>query len=296
MAEVALDLARKGAALLKERGFAQGRLEAELLLAGVLGLERLQLYLQFDRPVSEAELERYRGFMRRRLKHEPLQYILGEAVFRQLRLRVDGRVLIPRPETEVLVGQVLDWAAARRGPLCALDLGTGSGAIALSLLEEGDFGRVVGTDVSPAALEVAEANARARGAGDRLELRAGTLWEPIRPGERFDVVVSNPPYVALAEAALLPPEVSCWEPAGALYGGEDGLAVVRQIVAGAAARLVPGGLLALEIGASQGEAVVAMVEARGGAWGVPRLIKDLAGRDRVVLAESGMEGEHGGAR
>jgi release factor glutamine methyltransferase len=289
LGELALDLARKGAALLRERGFAQGRLEAELLLAGVLGVERLQLYLQFDRPVTEAELERYRAFVRRRLKHEPVQYITGEAAFRQLRLRVDRRVLIPRPETEVLVGEVLRWAAGRPGPLRALDLGTGSGAIALSLAQEGEFSVVVGTDVSPEALAVARANAGAVPSGERMELRPGPLWEPVAPGERFDVVVSNPPYVARSEAAALPPEVSDWEPAGALFGGEDGLDVVRGIVAGAGERLVPGGLLALEIGAGQGPAVMAMIEAGGGAWGAPRIIRDLAGRDRVVLVESALE-------
>jgi release factor glutamine methyltransferase len=293
LVERALELARKGAALLVERGFAQGRLEAELLLAHVLGLQRLQLYLQFDRPVSEAELERYRGLVRRRLKHEPLQYILGEAAFRHLRLHVDRRVLIPRPETEVLVGAVLEWAASRGGPLRALDLGTGSGAIALSLVTEGRFAAVVGTDASADAVAVARTNAAAAAASERLELRVGSLWEPLAAGERFDVVVSNPPYVARAEAAGLPREVSEWEPAGALFGGDDGLDVLRLIVAGAPARLVPGGLLALEIGATQGHAVTALIAASGSAWGAPRVIKDLAGRDRVVLAEAAMEGEHG---
>jgi release factor glutamine methyltransferase len=294
VAEHALELAKKGAALLRERGFPQGRLEAELLLAGVLGLERLQLYLQFDRPVAEAELERYRGFVRRRLKHEPLQYILGETAFRHLRLQVDRRVLIPRPETEVLVGQVLAWGATRGGPLRALDIGTGSGAIALSLVAEGPFA-VLGTDSSPEALEVARANALLTGAGERLELRLGGVWEPVGPEERFDVVVSNPPYIARSEAATLPPEVSQWEPAGALFAGEDGLEVLRQIVAGAPRRLVPGGLLALEIGDRQGAAVTSMIEAGGSAWGAPRLVKDLAGRDRVVLTQTAMEGDHGRA-
>lgn len=276
-----------------ERGFAQGRLEAELLLAHVLGLERLQLYLQFDRPVSDAELERYRGFVRRRLKHEPLQYILGEAAFRHLRLQVDRRVLIPRPETEVLVGAVLDWAAARGGPLRALDLGTGSGAIALSLVKEGRFAAVVATDVSPDAVAVARANAAAAAVGEGLELRVGSLWEPLGRDEQFDVVVSNPPYVARAEVAGLASEVSQWEPPDALFGGNDGLDVLRPIVAGAAGHLVPGGLLALEIGATQGTAVTALIAAAGSAWGAPRVIKDLAGRDRVVLAETALEGEDG---
>jgi len=289
MGEQALALARKGAALLQERGFAQGRLEAELLLAAVLGVGRLQLYIEFDRPVGDAELERFRAFVRRRLRHEPVQYIVGEAAFRQLRLRVDRRVLIPRPETEVLVGEVLRWAAARSGPLRALDLGTGSGAIALSLLAEGGFARVVATDVSAEALAVAAANAAATGLAERVELRQGELWEAVGDRDRFDVVVSNPPYVALTEAAALPPDVRDWEPGSALFGGDDGLAVIRAIVGGAAARLVPGGLLALEIGETQSSAVRALIEAEGGAWGAARVIRDLAARDRVVLVEAAAE-------
>ncbi|NJD11711.1 MAG: peptide chain release factor N(5)-glutamine methyltransferase [Gemmatimonadetes bacterium] len=288
MVEQALELARKAASLLRERGFAQARLEAELLLAGVLGLERLQLYLQFDRPVTEAELERFRAHVRRRLKREPVQYILGEAAFRQLRLQVDRRVLIPRPETEILVGEVLRWAAGRSAPVRALEVGTGSGAIALSLAEEGGL-EVVATDVSAAALEVARANIDAHCAAGRVELRPGPLWEPVRAAERFDVVVSNPPYVATGEFAALQPEVKDWEPRLALAGGDDGLDVVRGIVAGAPAHMVRGGLLALEIGATQGPAVLAMLETVGGAWSAARVIKDLAGRERVVLAEAAQE-------
>jgi len=290
-----LELARKAAALLGERGFSQARLEAELLLAGVLGVERLQLYLQFDRPVSVEELERYRGSVRRRLKHEPVQYIVGEAAFRHLKLRVDRRVLIPRPETEVLVGEVLRWAAGRPGMLRALDIGTGSGAIALSLAIEGNFAAVVATDPSAAALVVARLNADGVEAGGRVELRHGSLWEPIAADERFDVIVSNPPYVAIGEATALPAEVSAWEPSEALFGGGDGLDVVRGIVAGAPARLRPGGLLALEIGATQGQAVRVLLAAQGGAWGAVRIVKDLAARDRVLLAEAATgAGDHGG--
>jgi len=238
--------------------------------------------------VSEAELELYRRYVRRRLRHEPIQYILGQAAFRHLQLRVDRRVLIPRPETEVLVGEVLRWAAGRNGPVRALDVGTGSGAIALSLAQEGGMA-VVATDAAAGALEVARTNLDACPAGAAVELRHGALWEPIGPAERFDVIVSNPPYVARAEVAELPAEVSGWEPLEALVGGEDGLDVVRGIVAGAPARLLPGGLLALEIGATQGRAVAELIEAGGSAWGAPRVIRDLAGRERVVLAEAAVE-------
>ncbi|HSJ14018.1 MAG TPA: peptide chain release factor N(5)-glutamine methyltransferase [Longimicrobiales bacterium] len=285
MAERALELSRKAAALLQERGFEQARLEAELLLAAALGIDRLQLYLQHDRPVAAAELEIFRASVRRRLRHEPVQYILGETSFRTLRLGVDRRVLIPRPETEVLVGEVLRWAERRGGGGAALDLGTGSGAIALSLAAEGGFDRVVASDVSAEALAVAGANAQRNALTDRVELRCGALWDVVAPGERFRAIVSNPPYVGEAERALLAPEVREWEPPGALFAGPDGMAVIEALIAGAVARLEAGGLLALEIGATQAGATCAAV-ARAAGLGRARVVPDLTGRDRIVLVEA----------
>ncbi|MBD0320204.1 MAG: peptide chain release factor N(5)-glutamine methyltransferase, partial [Gemmatimonadetes bacterium] len=218
----------------------------------------------------------------RRAKREPLQYIEGEAHFRDLRLRVDPRVLIPRPETEQLVQRVLDWAAARPG-LAAADVGTGSGAIALALATEGTFRRVVATDVEPGALEAARANHAAAAPESPVEFRLGDGLAPLA-GERFDVLVSNPPYIGMVERPSLDAEVRDWEPATALFAGEDGLEVIRRLVAGAAEVLRPGGLLALEIGEGQGAAVSELVRAAGG-FGAPRVEKDLAGRDRIVLAE-----------
>jgi release factor glutamine methyltransferase len=269
---------------LEGKGVERGRLDAEHLLSHALGVPRLQLYLQFDRPLESEELDRFRPLLRRRAEREPLQYILGRAAFRELELAVDPRVLVPRPETEILVDEVLAWAAARGDAgLTAVDLGTGSGAIALSLVGEGPFARVVATDASEEALAVAAINARAAGLEERVELRHGSLFEPLSEGERFDVVVSNPPYVAEAEAATLEPEVAVWEPSGALFGGPDGLAVLRAIVAGAALFLHGGGLLALEVGVTQAGQVVAAVEEAGGYDDV-RVRRDLAGRQRVVMA------------
>src|SRR5688500_7652070 len=190
-----LEMIRWTTDYLAGKGIREPRLNAELLLAGVLGMKRLDLYLQFDRPLRPAELEEYRSRLKRRARHEPLQYIAGHADFRELRLKVDRRVLIPRPETEVLVGEVLDWAKAR-GAASALDVGTGSGAIALSLATEGAFERVVAVDVSEDALDVARENAAFCGAA--VELRPGSLFDAVQ-GERFDVVVSNPPYVGERE-------------------------------------------------------------------------------------------------
>lgn len=281
MQRTALELARQAGEFLGEKGIENGRLEAELLLSGLLGLRRLDLYLQYDRPIDATEIERFREAIRRRLRHEPLQYILGESEFRRLRLRVDRRVLIPRPETEVLVGKVLEWAAGRAG-LSAIDIGTGSGAIALSLAVEGGFDRIVATDVSADALDVARANAQLCGVADRIEFRHGALWGMEGDDAGFDVVASNPPYIAESEGAGLPPDVREWEPAGALFGGPDGLSVIGAIIDGAPDRLNGGGLLALEIGEGQAEAVLVRLRERD--FTDARIAKDLAGRERIALA------------
>jgi release factor glutamine methyltransferase len=290
-----LELTRLAAEHLAARGVADARLDAELLLAHVLGLRRLDLYLQFERPVGPDDVAAYREAVRRRARREPLQYITGKAAFREIVVRVDPRVLIPRPETEVLVGEVLGAAGVgvsgtgtRVGSgggdtrLLGLDIGTGSGAIALSLLTEGAFARVVATDVSPGALEVAAGNAASLGLEARLELRRGSVWEPIGEGERFHVIVANPPYVMESERAALMPEVRDHEPEGALFGGADGLTVIREIVSGAPSRLHAGGVLALEVGPTQARAVAKLMADAGLVR--PRVVADLAGRDRVVLA------------
>ena len=276
-----LELTRLAAEHLASKGIDDPRLDAELLLAHVLGLRRLDLYLQFERPITPDELTAYREAIRRRGRREPLQYITGEAAFRELDLLVDDRVLIPRPETEILVGAVLDRVRGRSG-LTALDIGTGSGAIALSLLREGPFDRVVATDVSGDALAVARTNAERTTLADRLELREGPLWDPVGDGERFDVIVSNPPYVAEGEREGLQPEVGGHEPATALFAGPDGLEVLRGIVEGAETRLVGGGLLAVELGPGQAATVAAWLVRPP--FGAPEIVQDLSGRERVVLA------------
>jgi release factor glutamine methyltransferase len=283
--ERVLEVSRKAAVVFEERGFEQARLESELLLAGVLGLKRLDLYLQHDRPLTPDELERYRSAVRRRLKHEPVQYILGVAAFRHLELRVDRRVLIPRPETELLVGAVLDWSKSRVGRGVVLDIGTGSGAIALSLAGEGGYERIVATDVSCDALDVARANASRLGFGDRIEFREGSLFDVVGDGECFDVIESNPPYVAESERAALSADVVEHEPATALFAGGDGLDVIERIVDGAASRLRAGGLLALEIGIDQSAAVLERI-VRTGAYAGAQVRQDLTGRERMVLVET----------
>jgi len=247
---------------LEGKGITRGRLDAEHLLADVLGLGRLELYLQFDRPLVAAELDRYRPLLKRRAKREPLQYILGRTAFRELDLEVDERVLIPRPETEILLDEVLEWAGAHAG--------------------EQARGLDLGTDTSAAALEIARCNAEASGLADKVEFRLGSYFDPVEEGEVFDLVVSNPPYVAEGEAPSLEPEVREWEPGDALFAGPDGLGALRAIVAGAGSHVRPGGLLALEVGAGQAGPVVAMLEDTGEYVDV-RVRRDLAGRERMVL-------------
>jgi release factor glutamine methyltransferase len=185
------------------------------------------------------------------------------------------------------VEEVLHWAKVQgRDDLTVVDVGTGSGAIALSLASEGPFSRVLGSDSSQDALAVAEANVRAVGLESRVELRHGSLFEVLEAAEAFDVVVSNPPYVAESEAIELEPEIEAWEPHGALFGGVDGMATITDIVKGARRHLRPGGLLALEVGATQASRVLAAFEAAGG-YTDARVRRDLAGRERVVLAQAG---------
>ena len=269
---------------LGEKDFHNARLNAALLLAGTLGMKRLDLYLQHDRPLRPEELAEFKARLLRRAKREPLQYIEGTAAFRDLVLRVDPRVLIPRPETEVLVQAVLDWAAGKDA-LAALDVGTGSGAIALSLATVGPFARVVAVDVSEDALEVARENHRAAAPASAADFRLGSLYDAVA-GETFDVIVSNPPYVGEEERASLDAEVRDHEPALALFAGVGGLEVIAPLVAGAAAHLNAGGLLAMEIGAAQAEAVCALIRATH-AFADPRVRRDYAGRDRIVTAERG---------
>jgi release factor glutamine methyltransferase len=264
---------------LTTKGVERGRLDAEYLLADTLGLDRLQLYLQFDRPLIAEELEAYRPRLRRRAAREPLQYVLGTAAFRHIELAVDAGVLIPRPETEGLVSVVLEWAAGREGPLRVLDVGTGSGAIALALATERANTQCVATDSSQAALAVAAANGHALGVD--IDWRVGSFYEPVHQGERFEVVVSNPPYVLDGERDELAPEVRDHEPAGALFSGPDGLDAVRALLAGAASVVAPNGLLALEIGSGQGSTVLALAQQLEG-FECARLYQDLSSRDRYV--------------
>jgi release factor glutamine methyltransferase len=276
-----LEIIKRTADFLAGRGVASPRLNAELLLGHVIGRRRMQLYLEFERPLTAAELDQLRPLVRRRGQLEPLQYILGETEFRGLRLKVDRRALIPRPETELLVEWVHTWAGTQPPVLRALDLGTGSGAIAAALATLWPGAAVVAAERSPDALALARENFAALGLEGRIQPVAATWFDGVPPGP-YDVIVSNPPYLTAAEVAATAPEVREHEPRAALEAPEEGLADLRAIVAGAPSYLRPGGMLALETGCDHHADLSARLQAAG--FQAVEARQDLTGRDRFILA------------
>jgi release factor glutamine methyltransferase len=278
------------AGYLKDKGSPSARLDAELLLADALGLERIDLYTQHERPLTAQEVASYRALIARRATHEPVAYIRGRAYFRRLCLEVRPGVLIPRPETEELVDLALStlrrrppWGDLRAdgvdGPVIA-DVGTGSGAIAVSLAQEAGV-RVLAIDDSAEALAVAGANARALGVDDRVMVRRHDLLAGL-PDAGLALVVSNPPYVRSGDIPSLAPDIRMFEPVAALDGGPDGLDVYRRLVPAAARALRPGGTLLLEVGHDQASAVSELARAAG--FALLSVHKDLSRKDRMVEA------------
>ena len=255
------------------------RHDAELLLRHILGRDRAWLLAHPDEPLTEAQEQAYAALLARRARHEPVQYILGEQEFYGLRLRVTPAVLIPRPETEHLVEAVLARLPHDRAVSIA-DVGTGSGAIALALAHGLPLAHVDALDLSGAALAIAAENAQALGLAGRVSMRHSDLLHAVAD-HKFDCIVSNPPYVGSLE--VLEPQVARWEPHDALFAGEDGLAVYRRLLPQAAACLLTGGLLALELGAGQEEALAELF-ASDARWSAPLFLPDLQGISRVALA------------
>ena len=263
-------------------GIEDARLDAEVLLAEAMGMDRATLASDIGVEVHPAAARLFGEMVRRRLRREPVAYILGRKGFRRLELAVDRRVLIPRPETELLVEVALE-----RRPRTLLDVGTGSGAIALAVADELPECDVMATDTSAAALEVARANAEGLGLADRVRFMEGTVPE----ANAFDLIVANLPYVAERDWASLQPEVTQWEPREALLAGPDGLDAIRRLLRERGCLLSPTGLqktmapaaLALEVGEGQADAVAELMrEAR---FGRTEARRDLAGIERVVVGE-----------
>ncbi|MBX3464259.1 MAG: peptide chain release factor N(5)-glutamine methyltransferase [Planctomycetes bacterium] len=280
-AHTVLSVLRGAEQWLQRRGVDAPRRSAELLLGKVLGVGRLQMYLAHDRPLDEAERAAMRQLVARRAAGEPVAYLLGSWAFRGLELEVSPAVLIPRPETEGLVDLAL--ARAPRGAR-VLDLGTGSGAIALALAMERPDLRLVATDRSRNALTVAAGNVRRHGVGDRVELRAGDWWEAVAGEAPFDLVVGNPPYIDPQAPAGLAADVAAHEPPLALYTAPgDPASCYRAIAAGLAGGLAAGGSVVLETGVGASEPALRCLREQAFLVDV-QLVPDAAGIDRYLLA------------
>lgn len=260
---------------LADKGVENPRLEAEWMLCEALSLDRVGLYLNFDKPLAEAELAAYRGMVARRGRREPLQYILGSQEFMGLDFQVTPAVLIPRHDTEVLVAEGVERGSAAR---TVLDIGSGSGCVAVALAKALPEAEICSVDISGEALAVARDNALKNGV--TVQFFQGSLFDPFT-GRRFDMILSNPPYIPAAQLATLQQEVRGFEPLGALDGGADGLDFYRTIVARAPDHLTPGGWLLFEVGAGQAPEVLGLLQ-DGGLSADCFTALDPAGIERVV--------------
>lgn len=267
---------------LEKCGVEDARLCAELLLAKAMGLKRIELYARFDQEPAESQRAAFREMVKAAAAHQPIAYLIGEKEFYSLAFKVTPDVLIPRPETELLVELSLVWCKEHPQERIDLwDIGTGSGCIAVTICKRCPAVHAIASDTSEAALRVAEENARRHGI-ERIRFAPADLLDlPADASERFDIIVSNPPYVADSQRDSLPANVRDHEPAAALFAGPDGLSIYRRMAAGVHQRLKPGGLLALEVGQGQASEVETVM-ARSGSLTPAGRFKDLARIERVV--------------
>ncbi len=264
------------------KGVPNPKLDTDLLIAHALGLRRLDLYLDMDRPLTEAQLDALRPLVKRRADREPLQYILGTVEFYGLHLKVDSRVLIPRPETEELIERIRQTVDTP--PERILDLGTGSGAIAIALATAFPEAQITAVDLSEEAIALAKENADAQALVHSIRFLQGSWLEPLTEGEHFDLIVSNPPYLTEEEMTTAEPEVAEHEPLSALVSGVDGLDDIRRILKAARLHLSEGGLLALETGIAQHEALEPIAMEAG--FSDVQSHPDLNGRERFFVART----------
>lgn len=272
-----LDTLKRGTEYLEKYGIADARLNMELLIAHVVRLERMQLYLDFDRPLDEESLEALRALVKRRSRGEPLQHLLGSIEFCELEFKTDARALIPRPETEELATFLR--TSNSPPPSRVLDMGCGSGVLGLSIIEAFEESSLVLADISPKALELASENAAGLGLDRRVELAESDLFSAV--SGQFCLIAANLPYVPLSEQAELSREVK-WDPALALYGGEVGTEIIEKFLGEAPAFLSPGGKLALEFGIKQEKHLFNVACDTG--FHEVEIVKDLSGTDRFLLA------------
>ncbi len=277
-----LDVIQRSSVFLEGKGVESPRLNAEWLIASALGIDRMKLYMQFDRPLKEEELADMRSKVARRAKREPLQYILGTTPFHELELKVDQRALIPRPETEQLVELALGSLGENDGEYRIVDLGTGSGAIALALAFALPRSEIFAVDASREALELAQENALGCGLQNRVTFVLSDWFSDFDPEGEFDLIVSNPPYLTGEEMETAEPEVKDFEPHSALFAEKEGLSDLETIVSGSFERLKAGGTLWLETGIGHREPLVSLCQKLGYAEVVG--VDDWSGRPRFVRA------------
>ncbi len=267
---------------LEKKGVESPRINAELMLAHILNCKRLDLYLTFDRPLSEEEVSVYRKYLKRRSEFEPLQYILGSVEFYGLPFAVNSSVLIPRPETEILVEEIINRYRTKTD-IAILDIGTGSGNIAISLAHNLPDSLITATDISKDALELAEKNAVMNKVENRIKFIQHDILKGEPPGRNFDLIVSNPPYVSVREFEELRPELKVYEPRHALTDDSDGLIYYRAIIAKSDGLLKPGGRLFFEIGAGQAEDIKIIFGNNN--YSGMQITNDYLGIQRVITGE-----------
>lgn len=277
-----LEVIRKSTEFLGERGVESPRLQVEWILAQVLAVPRLQLYLQFERELAPEHLDRVRDAVRRRGKREPLQHVLGTAAFCGLEFEVGPAALVPRPETEQLAERAWIWLGAGEGRCRVLDWGTGTGCLAVTLAVRVPGVQVVAVELSESAAALAARNVVRHRVEDRVRVVTGDGCVGMDAGERFDLIVANPPYIPSGEIPGLAPEVRDHDPHLALDGGVDGLDLYRRLSGELASRLRPGGVLVMEFGDGQAPALGALLAGAG--WAVEEWHRDHGGRDRFLVA------------
>ena len=271
---------------LTDKGIDAPRLSAELLLSDVLDLQRIELYTKFDRAVDRQQLDRLRELVQRAARQEPIAYLTGRTEFYSLELEITPDSMIPRPETELLAQRAVEFLRARRATQHVCDLCTGCGCIAVAIAKNFPGARLIATDISSAALAVADRNVKKHGLQDRIQLLQGDLFEPLvqqLDNGRFDLIVCNPPYVSAAEYAALPANVRDYEPKSALLAGQDGLDAYRRIAERIQDFPQPDAALMLEVGYAQGPPVTQILE-RTGLFPKISVEKDFHANDRVVIA------------
>ena len=283
-----LDLLNWTTDYFQKRGIDDARLNAELLLSEATGLERIMLYAKFEDIASPSVKEPYRRMVKKRGQRCPLQYVLGKGEFYGREFQLNSSVMVPRPESELLIDKCLRLLPSEGDVAKVADIGTGSGIIAVTLACERPRLSVIATDISGEALETARHNAEIHGVEDRISFENGKFFKPLfyrgwGGGDKIDIIVSNPPYIRSEDIAGLQPEVSCWEPVMALDGGADGLEAIRVLLETGADVLKAGGWLVMEVGAGQSDAVRAIIERNEG-WSDENThyVKDGAGHERVI--------------